>query len=168
MGTHAVSEKPYELAYEASIRAIEDQAAVVESLRSRAGTIFAATALVTSFFGGQAFARAGRSPVHLFSYTTGAIALFVAVSSLTLAMLLPFRLRFSLNASAILNFIDRGVEDELVTSADALREVALQYESMHRANTRQIRLLVACFRLVIVCLIGEVAFWLTVLARGEM
>jgi hypothetical protein len=61
VATHAVSEKPYELAYEASIRAIENQAATVESLRSRAGTILAATALVTSFFGGQALSRtAGR------------------------------------------------------------------------------------------------------------
>ena len=77
MATHAVSEKPYELAYEASVRAIEAQATLVESLRSRAGTILAATALVTSFFGGQAFARAGRSPVHSVSYATGAIGLFL-------------------------------------------------------------------------------------------
>jgi hypothetical protein len=168
VATHAVSEKPYELAYEASIRAIEDQAAVVESLRSRAGTIFAATTLVTSFFGGQAFARAGKSPVHLLSYTTGAIAFFVAASSLTLVMLLPFRLLFSLSASAMLKFFDDGAGDDLVTPADALREVALQYESIHEANTRQVRLFVACFRLAIVCLLGEVGFWLTVLARGEL
>jgi hypothetical protein len=164
VGVHAVAEKPYELAYEASIRAIEEQAAVVESLRSRAGTVFAATALVTSFFAGQALTHAGRSSVQLLSFTTGAIGLFVAVASLTLAMLLPFRLRFSLSASAILKSLDGGT----VTSTEALREVALQYESMHEANTRQIRLLVICFRLAIVCLIGEVGFWLTVLARGGL
>ena len=164
MATHAVSEKPYELAYEASIRAIDAQATLVESLRSRAGTMLAATALVTSFFGGQAFTRAGKSPVHVLSYTTGALALFVAASALALTMLLPFRLRFSLNVSTILKLVDR---DE-VTPTEALREIALQYESMHRANTRQIRLLVACFRLAMVCLIGEVGFWLTVLARGEL
>jgi amino acid permease len=59
VSVHAVSEKPYELAYEASIRAIEAQATLVESLRSRAGTMLAATALVTSFFGGQAGTSAG-------------------------------------------------------------------------------------------------------------
>jgi hypothetical protein len=48
----AVSDKPYELAYETSVRAIADQASVLESLRSRAGTLFAATSLVTSFLGG--------------------------------------------------------------------------------------------------------------------
>jgi hypothetical protein len=47
---------PYRL--EASVRAIEDQAAVLESLRSRAGTMFAAAAIVTSFFGSQALTEA--------------------------------------------------------------------------------------------------------------
>jgi alcohol dehydrogenase class IV len=164
VGTHAVSEKPYELACEASIRAIEAQAATVESLRSRAGTILAATALVTSFFGGQALSRAGRSPVHVVSYATGAIGLFIAASSLALAMLLPYSMRFSLSAATILKFAD----DEAFTPAEALREVALQYEAMHEANSRQLRLLVACFRLAIVCLIGEIGLWLTVLARGEL
>jgi alcohol dehydrogenase class IV len=161
---HAVSEKPYELAYEASIRAIEAQARLVESLRSRAGTMLAATALVTSFFGGQAFARTGRLPVHLVSYATGAIGLFIAASSLALAMLLPFSMRFSLSAAALLEFADR---DE-VTPVEALREVALQYESIHEANSGQLRLLVVCFRLAIVCLVGEIGLWLTVLARGEL
>ncbi len=115
MATHAVSEKPYELAYEASIRAIDNQAATVESLRSRAGTILAATALVTSFLGGQAITRGASSPLHVVSFT-----------------------------------------------------IALQYESMHEFNARQIRVLVLCFRLAIACLVGEVGFWLTVLARGGL
>jgi hypothetical protein len=42
---------PYQLAYEASVHGLTDQASVLESLRSRAGTVFAATALVTSFLG---------------------------------------------------------------------------------------------------------------------
>ena len=47
-----VDETPYRLAYEASVRAIEDQARVLEDLRSRAATLVAAAALVTSFLGG--------------------------------------------------------------------------------------------------------------------
>jgi hypothetical protein len=102
--------------------------------------------------------------VHVVSYATGAIGLFIAASSLPLAMLLPFSMRFSLSAASILKVADR----EAVTPADALREVALQYEAMHEANSRQLRLLVACFRLAIVCLIGEIGLWLTVLSRGEL
>ena len=168
MVTHAASEKPYELAYEASIRAIENQGASVESLRSRAGTILAATALVTSFFGGQAFTRAESSPLHLLSYTAAALGSFIAVSLLSLTILLPFRLRFSLSAGVILSFFEDEAEDSPVGAAETLREVALQYESMYELNARQIRVLVVCFRLAIACVVGEVGFWLTVLARGGL
>jgi hypothetical protein len=168
VGVHAVSEKPYELAYEASIRAIDNQAATVESLRSRAGTILAATALVTSFFGGQALTRGVSSPLHVVSFTTAALGSFIAVSLLSLTILLPFRLRFSLRARAILSFFEEEAEDGPVGAAETLREVALQYESMHEFNARQIRVLVVCFRLAIPCLVGEVGFWLTVLARGGL
>jgi hypothetical protein len=78
--THAVSEKPYELAYEASLRAIENQAATVESLRSRAGTILAATALVTSFFGGRALSRAGHSQLSAVQPERGRDPLWVRLS----------------------------------------------------------------------------------------
>jgi hypothetical protein len=161
VGIHAVSEKPYELAYEASIRAIDNQAATVESLRSRAGTILAATALVTSFFGGQAFSRAEHSQLQLLSFTTAALASFIAVSLLAL---LPFTLRFSLSAAAILRVVHAAEDDP--GPAEVLRELALQYESMYDSNVSQIRLLATCFQLAIVCLLGEVGCWLTVLARG--
>ena len=166
MGIHAVSEQPYELAYEASIRAIDAQAATVESLRSRAGTILAATALVTSFFGGQAFSQAEHSSPQLLSFTTAALGLFIAVSLLALTIVLPFTLRFSLSAAAILRVVDAAADGP--APAKVLREVALQYESMYDSNVSQIRLLAACFQLAIVCLLGEVGCWLTVLVRGGL
>ena len=51
-----VDETPHRLAYDASVRAIEDQSRVLDDLRARAGTIFAAAALVTSFLGGLGLA----------------------------------------------------------------------------------------------------------------
>jgi len=168
VGVHAVSEKPYELAYEASVRAIEHQAATVESLRSRAGTILAATALVTSFFGGQALICVESSPLHVLSYTAAALGSFIAVSLLSLTILLPFTLRFSLSAEAILSFFEDVAEADRGSPAEALREVALQYESMYDSNRARIRFLNVCFRLAIMCLVGEVGFWLTVFARGGL
>jgi hypothetical protein len=168
VATHAVSEKPYELAYEASIRAIEAQATLVESLRSRAGTMLAATALVTSFFGGQALVAAGGAPFHFVSYTTGAVASFIAASLLTLTMLLPFTLRFSLSAAEILSFVESDPRGDQLTSTKVLREVALQYESMYKSNARQLRILEVCFRLGMVFLVAEVAFWLTALTGGVL
>src|SRR4051794_15107385 len=98
-----VPDKPYELAYEASRHAIEDQAGVLEGLQARAGTLLAAAAVVTSFFGTQAFARAaartkGLPSLHVISYTAAAIALFLSVALLTLVALLPYGVRFSISA----------------------------------------------------------------------
>jgi len=53
-----MDDTPYRLAYEASVRAIEDQARVLEDLRSRAATLVAAAALVTGFLGEAALTRA--------------------------------------------------------------------------------------------------------------
>jgi hypothetical protein len=47
------------IAYDASIHAIQDQANVLDGLRSRAGTVLAAAALVSSFLGGQALQDVG-------------------------------------------------------------------------------------------------------------
>ena len=88
------------------------------------------------------------------------------MSLLALTILLPFTLRFSLSAATILRVVD-ATEDGSAP-AEVLREVALQYESMYDSNVSQIRLLAACFQLAIVCLLGEVGFWLTVLARGGL
>jgi hypothetical protein len=88
---------PVQLAYDAAVRAIADQASAVESLRSGAGTIFAATALVTSFLGGFALAR-NTAEIELGSRTGAAIAIFVALAVLTLAILWPYRRRFSISA----------------------------------------------------------------------
>lgn len=68
----------------------------------------------------------------------------------------------------ILKVVQGELHDDPFPSAEALREVALQYESMYDSNTRQIRILEACFRLAIVFLVAEVAFWLTALTRGAL
>ena len=92
----------------------------------------------------------------------------IAASSLTLTMLLPFTLRFSLSAADILRFAESTPREGELTSTEVLREVALQYESTYDSNARQIRILEACFRLAIVFLVAEVAFWLTALTRGAL
>jgi hypothetical protein len=160
----------YRIAYEASVHAIEDQARVLESLRTRAGTLFAATALVTSFLGGQALAhvaKAGSLEFHLWSFTAGAIASFVGLALLTLAILWPYRFRFSLSAREIIKITEDRSEAVPVGENEALREAALRYETMYDFNSRLIRALFWCFRLAILLLVGDVAAWIVVLLRGK-
>jgi len=103
---------PYRLAYDASTRALDDQARALESLRTRAGTMFAATALVTSFLGGIALTDIrdirGSAAIHwhAWSFSAAAVAAFVALLILTMAILLPYRLRFSLAATEIVEILE--------------------------------------------------------------
>ena len=157
------SERPYELAYEASVRAVEDQARLLESVQSRAGTLFGATAIVTSVLGGQTLSE--ERGLHPVSYVGGAIGFFIAVSLLTLAMLVPYRTRFSISAGGVLELVAASGQNEL-TAAEALREVALRYEEMYDVNVPRIRGVLVCSRLAIVCILGEVAFWIASLVES--
>ena len=155
---------PLRLAYDASVRAIADQSSVLEDLRSRAGTLFAAAAVVTSFLGGQAL----RANAHLVvaSYAGLAVATFVLAAILTLIILWPVRLAFSLSASEFLAIVDdREAEDEPVTADEAYRELALRLESNYDLNSPPIQRLFWCFRLAIVCVVAEVSAWIVVLWR---
>ena len=164
-------EGPYRLAYEASLRAVEDQAAVLEGLRARAGTIFAATALVTSFLGGQALTRIERGgklpPFQPLSFTGGAFLAFIFLALMTFIILWPYRVRFSLSAAQILAIADERADDRPVSQREAHRELALRHEAMYDFNATRVRLLFWCFRLAIVCLVGEVAAWLVVIYRSK-
>jgi hypothetical protein len=158
---------PYRLAYEASVRAIEDQARVLESLRSRAGTIFAAAALVTTFLSSEALGG-GRAlgdfkPLSLDGVV---LAAFLACAGQTLMILWPFRLRFSLSAAGMIKIIDdRG--DPGVTATEAYREVALQLESLYDRNRPRVVLLLWFFRGAILSLMLEVGAWLMLYWRLE-
>jgi hypothetical protein len=157
----------YRLAYEASVRAIADQAGVLDDLRSRAGTIFAASALVTSFLGGQALAHTSARPAVI-SFTGAAIAAFVAASLLTLAILWPFRLGISLSAAEFFQIVDerKAEAGASVGESEALRELALRLEVNYDANRRHVEWRSRLLQLAIVFLVVEVAAWIVVLWRA--
>lgn len=126
-----MDETPYRLAYELSLRAIEDQARVLEELRSRAGTLFAATALATSFLGGQALAR-DAGGISALSLTGAAISCFIASSLLTLAIVWPIRFGFSLSAREML----RELEKRAASTIDVYRELAIRPELNYDLNAK--------------------------------
>jgi hypothetical protein len=155
---------PYRLAYEASVRAIEDQARVLEDLRSRSSTLVAAAALVTGFLGEAALTRAdGLEPL---SWAGLAIASFVATAVAAFVVLWPVAVGFTLSAAGILGVIeDRAAEGTPVSSIEALGETALQLELLCDRNEPRIRLLLWVFRSAILFLSIEVAAWTVALWR---
>jgi hypothetical protein len=72
-----------ELAYVEAVRAIEEQSNVLAGLQTSAGTLLAASSLVTSFLGGRALGN----DFHLWSIV--ALGAFVATSLLTVGVLWP-------------------------------------------------------------------------------
>ena len=169
VATHPVSEKPYELAYEASVRAIEDQARVFEGVQNRAETLLAVAVVATSFFGAQALqhvasvTRPGPA-LHPISYTSSAIAAFSLTALLTLIVLLPHDLRFSLNVRRMLELHD-GRD---LSSAEAYGAVARQHQWLFDANNRPIRALQWCFRAATLSLTAEIGLWIVVLGKGKL
>jgi hypothetical protein len=133
VGPGVASDKLYELAYETSVRAIDDQASVLEGLQSRAGTLLAVAVVVTSFFGAQALQHVGttarRGPaLHPISYTSGAIIAFSCTALLALVVLLPHGLRFSLNAGRMLELHDAREAENRMSGAEGYAAIARQHQ----------------------------------------
>ena len=146
------------LAYDASVRAVNDQAQVLEALRSRAGTMFAAAALVASLLGGQVL---DRRSFKLVSFAGTGVGFFVMSALFTLVILWPFRFRLSVSASDIIQIVDeRRAEHVPVTDEEAYRELALRLEVNYDRNSHTIKGLFWCFRLAILSMVAEVALWI--------
>jgi hypothetical protein len=156
--------EPLRLAYESSVRAIADQAGVLESLRSRAGTMLAAAALVTSFFGGQALVQE-QLDLEPWSLAGLAVAAFLGMAACTVVILWPFEFWFNVSAAEMLAIIDSRALDNRVTADEAYRELALRLEENYDYNLPRIRRLTSLFRLAILLLVIEVGAWVAVLWR---
>src|SRR5439155_5634676 len=105
-----------ELAYQESVRGLAEQSGVLEDLESRAGTLLAAAALVTSFLGGRALGG------HFDTWSFVAVAAFVATSLAVIGVLWPrHSWRFVVSAGPFL----AAATEESPTLAVAHRELAL-------------------------------------------
>jgi hypothetical protein len=155
---------PHRLAYEASVRAIDDQARVLEDLRSRAATLVAAAALVTGFLGEAVLTRADE--IAAISWTGAAIGAFIVTAAAAFAILWPVHVRFSVSARDILGLVEqRAAAKRPIGAAEALSELALRLELMYDGNSRRVRQLLWVFRGAILFLSIEVAAWAVALWR---
>jgi hypothetical protein len=85
------------------------------------------------------------------TFTGAAIVALIVTAVLTLAILFPYRMRFSVSAREMLAILEERAGDANPVSArEALREVALRHEAMYDFNSARIRILLWCFRGAIV------------------
>jgi hypothetical protein len=103
------SETLAKLSYQAAIRALDVQERGVEQLRSRTGTLLAASSLTASFLGAETIQRTGGVGV------LGALALFSLAASIALSVfvLLPrSELVFSLSGALMLEALYGAQADD--------------------------------------------------------
>lgn len=140
----------YELAFNESLRALTQQQSVLDDLRSRCGTLLAATAIATSFLGGITLGEDGR-----FSYWTWAAVMgFVAASALLVAVLWPrggweFRISHQ-------DFLDGYVLDKDYSLTEVYNGLGSQFEDFVDENDGNLRSLFILYEAASVALSLEV------------
>jgi hypothetical protein len=153
-------EPGYELADTEARRALDEQAGVVNDLRSRAGVLLAASAVATSFFGREALVDQSLG-------TAGwvALAAFGLLGASVLAVLWPWRdWTFTVHAPTLIaTYLEPHGMEPLPLPA-IHRDIALHMSASYTANARQLRWLMHAFRAAAVLLSVEVIAWLVALS----
>jgi hypothetical protein len=148
----------FRLAYEEAKRGLDDQEQAVVELRSRAGTLIAAAAITTSFFGSQAL----RNHVHFMSWI--AIGCFVALGVSVLVILWPRRdWEFALSPERFISTYLEPADGAPLALPLIHRDLALHMGRSAALNRGQLRWLMVAFRVGALLLMAEVIAWVVVL-----
>jgi hypothetical protein len=144
------------LVYAAAVRTLDQQADVVESIRTRAGTLLSAASIATAFLAGFAI----RKHDGLSLWTGLASGAFGVVVGLCLAILLPTRgWTFRFNAQKLVaNCLD---VDPPVPLAKMHRDLSIQMEKWSQKNKGKLDTAFILFWAASIALAVEVAFWIT-------
>ncbi len=150
------------LVYDEAARTLEQQQAVVESIRVRAGILLSAAAVATSFLAGVALdERRGLTGWSAW----GATGSFLVVGGLCLAILWPRRRwTFRPNAKKLIrDYID--AEDIPATLTEMQRDLAIHMENWATTNSWKMRWLFYYFQAACLLLGVEVLLWIVDLWR---
>jgi hypothetical protein len=158
-----MSEQPnhegYELAHQEGLRAITQQQAVLDGLRSRAGTLLAVASLVTSFLGGLALQ--GKPPAGL---AWLAIALFLITAAAVLYVLASRPgWRFRTRPSVIIGEYIEG--NPRAPAWQMRKQLAEHLEADFDANEERMGPLFRVLQIANIALAAEVVAWLVMLWR---
>jgi hypothetical protein len=146
------------LAYEESIRSLEQQSASLDDLRSRTGILLAALALSASFLGARALDISGFS-----AWSWVAIGCFAGAGFFSLAVLWPSGdWHFTSKAGTILEDLEA---DDSITLDEMHGTYAKSNQEDRDANDRKLGRLFWFFRVAVVALILQVGFWLIALGN---
>jgi hypothetical protein len=136
------------LAFDAALRALDKQEALLDELRSRTGALLAASALAASFLGAKAF----KDPAP--GFATLALVAFVSSIGASVFILVPRRDRFTFSLSG------PGLYEGLYEVREDLGEVyrRLSYDLLGfwQSNDEQLQPLFWAYRLGAAALVVEI------------
>jgi hypothetical protein len=139
------------LAFELSLRTLSQQEAVLDELRRRAGTLLAATAVVTSFLGARALQDAAYKWLTIPGLAAAVISILLSVYVLTPKA----NLNFAIHGAAMYEYFFRAGAD----LDEAHRTLAYWNRETWDANQRVLYRLVAFFRIACGGLIAAALLW---------
>lgn len=147
----------YKVAYEEAVRALSEQQGIVDSLRTRAGLLFSASAITTSFLGAQAL-DGGHSSLAVWL----AMASFVGVALASLAILWPRQWELSANPQGLIQtYIEIG---EPAAIEEMHRDLSLHMHDSYSENREGLEQLFAIFQIASSLLTVEVVLWIVAIA----
>jgi hypothetical protein len=149
----------YKVAYDEAVRALSEQQAAIESVRSRAGLLLSAAAVTTSFLGAQALQGGDSS---LFSGL--ALLGFVAVAATSLAILWPRSWESTANSRRVLESCIESAEE--IRIEDLYRDLSFRMQVSFSSNHRGLNELAALFQAASGLLTIEVVLWIAAIAAN--
>ena len=150
-----------ELAYNESLRALTQQASVLDALRTRTGILLAALSVTATFLGPM-----GLADDSLTGFGWAGTGAFAVAALAALGVLLPRdRWEFSMDANTI---IDGYIEDPDPASLDEMHlEFARLNQHCFEKNKRRLGWLFWSFRISVAGLAVSIAFWLVAISGSE-
>jgi hypothetical protein len=147
----------YEIAYQEAVRAITEQRASVESLRSRALTMFAIAISSNAFLGGIALED---GDPHGLAWA--ALGVLVVLGVLVLRILWPRRFVFLTSPRLLIaNYADSEPAADVPTT---FRDISLHIERYYSQNEIGLSRMSALIQVGTALLIGRTILWLIVLS----
>lgn len=149
-----MAETTQAMIHEEALRGIARQQSVIDNLRTRSGTLFAAASLVSAFLGAQALQR----EPQLDGLAWIAVGSFFMLFVVAMLVLWPWTFKFVLNPEIL-------IEDHMTKSVPQLQVyLARIWRENYEWNQRKVKQLSVLFRLGLVALVVEVLAWLQRLA----
>ena len=149
----------YKVAYDEAVRALSEQQAAIESVRTRVGLLLSAATVTTSFLGAQALQGGSSS---LFSWL--ALLAFVVVAATSLAILWPRSWEFTANSGRLESCIESAEE---IRIEDLYRALSSRMQGSFSANHQGLIELAGLFQAASGLLTIEVVLWVAAIALGH-